>query len=378
MPRRGENIFKRKDGRWEGRYKVIPGPNKKAVYHSVYAHSYSEVRQKLEKKKAEAITPQQQFSQPLLFRELSEHWLKSVQINAKESTIVKYRNLLNKHILDYFGDIFVSDITTADINTFIQEKLLHGRLDGKGGLSAKSVADMVNVIKGILYYGRRMGMNIQCQNVTVPIQKDRTVLHVYKQTSSRDLQKFLIENASLRDIGILVCMYTGLRIGEICALQWENINLSEGTICVRQTMQRVQNMSAVSPRRTKIIITKPKSPSSIREIPIPDFLVDLLKPKQAEDPKAFLLTGKANEYIEPRNFQYYYKKVLENNAIPYLNFHSLRHSFATRCIESGIDAKIVSDLLGHSKVNITLDRYVHITMDMKKNSIQKLSTPISH
>lgn len=377
MPRRGENIYKRKDGRWEGRYKVMQGCGKKAVYHSVYAHSYNEVKKKLEKKKAENTYPQPFYSDSISFKELSEQWLKSVQVSAKESTVVKYRNLLDKHILDYFGKIIVSDITTEDIDAFIQEKLLYGRLDGKGGLSAKSVADITCIIKGILCYGKKLGILIRCQNITIPNKKDYTRLPVYKTTSRQNLEEILIQNASLRDLGILICMYTGLRIGEICALQWENINLSDGTICVHQTLQRVQNLSANPLTRTKIIVTEPKSPSSVREIPIPKFLVNLLAEKQTIDPKSYFLSGKSNEYIEPRNFQYYYKKVLERNNIPYMNFHSLRHTFATRCIESGIDAKIVSDLLGHSKVNITLDRYVHVTMDMKKNSIQKISTPIS-
>lgn len=376
MSRRGENIFKRKDGRWEGRYKVVLSSDKKPVYRSVYAHSYHEVKKKLEKAKAKSAIPRQEPSEAVSFRDLTEYWLKSVEMNAKESTMVKYRNLLNKHILDYFGDFHVSDITTMDLDTFVQEKLLYGRLDGKGGLASKTVADMVNIIKEILYYGKKRGIYIQCQNVTVPLKKNYSATHVYSQSNCRKLEECLIQNASLRDIGILVCMYTGLRIGEICALQWKHINLPGGTICVHQTLQRVQDMSSIPSQRTKIIITVPKSLSSVREIPIPEFLVKLLMDKQSDDPKAYLLTGKANEYIEPRNFQYYYRKVLKNNSIPYLNFHSLRHSFATRCIESGIDAKIVSDLLGHSKVSITLDRYVHVTMDMKKSSIQKLSAPI--
>lgn len=375
MPRRGENIFKRKDGRWEGRYKVQRIGEGKTFYRSVYAHSYNDVKQKLAEKKAETAQPQKVHMNPILFETLSEQWLNSVSISAKESTIVKYRNLLDNHIINKFGNMEVTNITALDIDIFIQQKLSCGRLDGKGGLSAKSVADIVSVMKEVLRYGKKNGMDILCQSITVPSKKEKPVLPVYGNENREKLEKYLIQSTDLRDIGILVCMYTGLRIGEICALRWENINLSEGIIRVYFTMQRVQDMSEDAEHKTKIVVTTPKSQSSMREIPIPEFLTTLLKNIEVDDPSAYFLTGKAGVYIEPRNYQYYYKKLLESNSIPYLNFHSLRHTFATRCIEAGVDAKTLSDILGHSKVNITLDRYVHVTMDMKRNGIKKLATP---
>lgn len=375
MPRRGENIFKRKDGRWEGRYKVQRIGEGKTFYRSVYAHSYNDVKQKLAEKKAETAQPQKVYMNPILFETLAEQWLNSVSISAKESTIVKYRNLLDKHIINRFGNMEVTNITTLDIDIFVQQKLSSGRLDGKGGLSAKSVADIVSVMKEVLRYGKKNGMDILCQSITVPSKKEKPVLPVYGNENREKLEKYLIQSTDLRDMGILICMYTGLRIGEICALRWENINLSEGIIRVYFTMQRVQDMSANAEHKTKIVVTAPKSQSSVREIPIPEFLVSVLKNVEAADPNAYFLTGKAGAYIEPRNYQYYYKKLLESNSIPYLNFHSLRHTFATRCIEAGVDAKTLSDILGHSKVNITLDRYVHVTMDMKRSGIKKLMTP---
>lgn len=375
MPRRGENIFRRKDGRWEGRYKFCDEAGRRTYYRSVYAHSYNDVKRKLKEKKADGADGKIFEPEPVVFRVLAEQWLQSVRISAKESTVVKYQNILNKHILAVFGNLKVTDITAPDIDAFIQQKLTHGRIDGKGGLSAKTVADIVSVVKEVLKYGKKNGMEILCQSVTMPIKKKKKTLPVYSSENRERLEQYLVQSDSLRDLGILLCMYTGMRIGEICALRWENIRLEEGIIRVYFTMQRVQDMSESAAQKTKIIVTTPKSQSSIREIPLPDFLIRLLREAEAEDPNAYFLTGKAGAYIEPRNYQYYYKQLLLSISIPYLNFHSLRHTFATRCIEAGVDAKTLSDILGHSKVNITLDRYVHVTMEMKRNSIQKLDVP---
>lgn len=182
---------------------------------------------------------------------------------------------------------------------------------------------------------------------------------------------YILDNPEPCNIGILVCLFTGLRIGEICALRWEDISLSEQTIYIHQTLQRIQNLSDNVPK-TKIIITTPKSACSIRTIPLPDELYNILI-KHQKASVGYLLTNDDNKFVEPRTLQNKFKKILKDIRITDTNFHTLRHTFATRCIELGFDIKSLSEILGHATVNITMNRYVHPTLEMKKENMQKLS-----
>lgn len=374
MPRRGENIFKRKDGRWEGRYKKGRKPNGRTIYGSVYARSYKSVKEKLEQKRSLPEVPPSKTEQ-ILFEEISGQWLRSVSISAKESTVVKYRNLLKNHILAEFGSRAVSSVSTVDLENFARKKLDAGRLDGKGGLSPKTVGDMLCVIHEILNYAKRQGMEIACSTAEVHIKKTRGALPVISRENQMILEQYLLKNESPRNTGILICLRMGLRIGEICALKWENILIEDQTIRIRSTMQRVQDIAEESEHRTKVITASPKSDSAARDLPIPDFLAGILKQNRVQNGDAYFLTGSASSFVEPRLYQSYFSRLLKEVQIPYINFHALRHTFATRCIEAGMDAKTLSELLGHSKVTITLERYVHITMEMKRKSMEKVTSP---
>ena len=173
------------------------------------------------------------------------------------------------------------------------------------------------------------------------------------------------------NIGILVCLFTGLRVGEICALHWEDISFSEQTLYVHQTLQRIQDKSC-SEKKTRIVLTTPKSACSIRTIPIPDPILKILNDHQTSR-KGFLLTNSETHFIEPRTMQNRFKIALKKSEIESANFHALRHTFATRCVELGFDVKSLSEILGHATVNITMNRYVHPTLEMKKNNMEKLS-----
>lgn len=377
MPRRGENIFKRKDGRWEGRYKKGKNSAGKTLYGSIYAHTYKEVRRKLDDKKTE-LTHNPQKSEVLLFRDASSQWMQMLHINLKESTIVKYQNLLKNHILPQFGTYEISSITTSDLEKFVYQKMQQGRLDGGGGLSGKTVKDMMTVVYGILRYAQKNNITLSCSVAGIPIRKTEQVLPIITCENLDILEQYLHENESLRNIGVLICLYMGLRIGELCALQWKNILLEEKIIRVYFTMQRLQKLSENSEVKTKIVITPPKSELSTREIPIPDFLAEILKKYEVKNGEAFFLTGKDNSFIEPRTYQAYFSRLIEKVNVPHVNFHALRHTFATRCIDAGVDAKTLSEILGHSKVNTTLERYVHITMDMKRKNMEKMTDIYVH
>ena len=183
------------------------------------------------------------------------------------------------------------------------------------------------------------------------------------------LTEYLLDDMDFIKLGIYLSLFTGIRIGELCALKWENINLYEKMLYVKKTMQRIQTYDML--QKTKVIISSPKSACSLREIPLPDFLCNMLKKyKRADD--YFLLSGSVQEYVEPRALQYKFKKIIKDCGLTDVNFHALRHTFATRCVEAGFEIKTLSEILGHSSVKITLDRYVHSSMELKRKNMEKL------
>ena len=174
--------------------------------------------------------------------------------------------------------------------------------------------------------------------------------------------------------GTLFALYTGIRIGELCALQWEDVSLQSATLKVQKTLQRIQDTTKGASSKTKIVITEPKSKCSIRDIPIPKFLVEIAR-HFSDSPKAYILTGDKLKYTEPRTVQNHFKKYIDSCGIERANFHALRHTFATRCIELGFEIKSLSEILGHANVNITLNRYVHSSFDLKSANMNKLALP---
>ena len=184
------------------------------------------------------------------------------------------------------------------------------------------------------------------------------------------IRKYAI-NSNISELGILLCLYTGMRIGEICALKWSDIDLNTQLISVNKTLYRIKNPAGNNPK-TIIIIDAPKSRNSIRKIPIPPFMITRLSDmKNNCFADSYFLTC-SNNHTEPRAYRERYKNFLKSVDVPYRNFHVLRHTFATECIRCGIDVKTVSELLGHSSVKITLDRYVHPSIEDKCRQLQKL------
>ena len=183
------------------------------------------------------------------------------------------------------------------------------------------------------------------------------------------LEHYLLQSNDLTKYGILLALYSGMRIGEICALKWSNINLKSGTVSVCQTLQRLQDRE--NKGKTKIYISEPKTQSSKRIIPIPDFLTELLKTIQPQNNHTFLLTGTKSP-IEPKTLENAFKRCLKKCNIPRINFHILRHTFATRCVELGFDMKSLSEILGHASMGTTLSIYAHPTLECKRNNMKKL------
>ncbi len=360
MARRGENIYRRKDGRWEGRYKNGFKPDGKTKYASVYGKSYSEVRSVLIQKRMQ-IREEMPICR-LKFGEIIQAWLKSIKNTVKESTYANYLMKTEKHILPRIGGILYDKLTAEILNDFVAERI-------ESGLSAKYVSDISVLIKSAAKFAHRQyGYADKAELMSLPKKCKPDEKRLLNTSEQNTLNSYLINNATSSNIGILLSAATGIRIGELCALKWSDFDFEKSIVTVSRTMQRIRNRDG---NGTKIIVTSPKSRTSLREIPIPDFMKKTLA-EMRTDADSFVLTGNTKS-TEPRTIQYRFKSILKRLNLPQINFHSLRHMFATKCVSLGIDVKTLSEILGHSSVKITLDRYVHSSMSRKQSCMKLFS-----
>ena len=349
MSKRGENIYKRKDGRWEGRYKCGYKDNGKTCYRSVYAKTYQEVRERLVKLKLSAVNVFSSGKRTV--EELLDEWLKAVRLKVKASTYACYKMKVVKHILPVFGGLLYEKLNVNDIHNFTESKL-------KSGLSAKYVCDIIVVFKSMAKYVSKVhGYANQLENVMLP-KKEKNNMKLLSKSEQEKLCQYVMGKTDSTKLCVLLSYYTGLRIGEICGLKWEDIDVANGFLQVNRTVQRIYENKA-----TKLIITSPKSRSSARVIPIPQFLQKIIAHHKTFN-SAYVLSG-TEKLIEPRTLQYRFKSLLKKANLPSINYHALRHMFATNCIELGFDVKTLSEILGHATVETTLNRYVHSSMERK-------------
>ncbi len=375
MSRRGENIRKRKDGRWEGRIPIFNEDNKIIKYQSVYAHSYKDVKALMkQKQQQEQGQIKKKELQIFTMQMLCEKWLDEIQVFVKQSTYARYKQLVDKHILLQLASLDISKITDEKVSVFIRNKIISGRLDGKGGLSPKTIQDIFTVLKQILSYGYKKGYAPLLDYDFIKLKAEQNSFSVFSVNEQAQLVSYLRYNLSLETLGILLCLYTGIRVGELCALNWNDIDMQNSVLHINKTLQRIQNTDKNINTKTIVIIDKPKSNKSIRDIPIPDFLWQLLfvySQKYSKD--AYFLTGKINQYTEPRVMQYKFKTYLKNAGLADRNIHALRHTFATRAVEQKMDVKTLSEILGHSSVKFTLEKYVYSSYDLKIESMEKMA-----
>ena len=374
MPKAGRNIYKRKDGRWEGRY--IKGYNEsgKAVYGFVYAKTYKNVKHKLLTAQSGVLLNRSTSDNKLTFADVSQKWLLKTSLTVKQSTYARYAYVLGKHILPTLGGYRLHKLTTDDIDRFTQGKLTSGRADKKGGLSPKTVRDILTMVKSIIGFAEKEKLMVK-SGLTVTYPKGKPPeTRVISRQEQEILEKYLYANLNSAEFGVLLSLYTGLRIGEICALQWGDISLSKQIISVNRTMQRVKNTDSEAETKTRILTDTPKSKYSLRDIPVPNFIMaDIIKfaPKPY-NANAYFLTGRSDSFTEPRAYQEFFAKCVKSSGITPINYHGTRHTFATRCIEAGVDVKSLSQILGHANVNITLNRYVHPSFEQKRQNMMKL------
>lgn len=303
--------------------------------------------------------------------DIAVRWLENSKLRVKESTYVKYRNQVDNHILPVLGGEKLCEFTTFKVENFVRESIQSGKKNGRGGLSGKTVKDMLAVLKSICLYGEQSGYDIPCRMELVRIHCTVKEPLILDRKQCDQFEEYLFRDDDPMKTGIILSLYMGLRIGEVCALKREHIRYEEQVLRVRFTMQRIQDFDGEG-AKTKVIVTEPKSRNGVRDIPIPDFLMDRLYRYEELPDNIYLLTGRTDKFIEPRTMENTFKRFLADCRIQGVTFHALRHTFATRCIERGFDVKTLSEILGHSNANITLNRYVHSSMEMKKENMGKL------
>ena len=369
MSRTGENIYKRKDGRWEGRF-IQKDKKGAAHYHSVYARSYREVKDKLRNAKSE-FEKRQVNSQNRAgnVTELSSLWINAISQSLKETTVIKYKDLLRCYILPAFGKCELSEITNEQLSDFGNELLLKGG-EQKKGLSGSTVREVMSIMNSIRIYAMKHDGYVIYTPECINIKCGMANIRVLSADEEKILLNYLCAHINPANLGILLCLFTGIRIGEVCALKWDDFDFDIERVKITKTMQRIRRQDTAE-NKTEIRILKPKSECSVRTIPIPDCLRLLLMEYRREG--AYILTGEKEKFMEPRALQYRFKAVLKKCGLEDANFHTTRHTFATRCVEKGFDIKCLTEILGHANVSITLNRYVHPAMKLKEENMELLS-----
>lgn len=360
MARKGENIYKRKDGRWEGRYRKNRNEQGRLVYGYIYGYKYREVKRELEKLKAEYILPMQDTS---IFQgtleEWTDYWLNHLIIRTiKQSTHASYQTKMKKHVLPYLGKKKLAHIRKNDISDlliYLADK----------GLSVATIHNVLTILKSAM--NRALFENAilenPCNGISLPTirKKDIAILSLEDQ---RKLEQVALQND--QGFPVIIALYTGLRIGEISGLTWADIDLENQTIQIVRTVQRISVSGKA--KKTEIIFDSPKSQNSIRKIPIAKNLLAYLISRKEESISEYVVNYKKS-FAEPRLINYWFKKIVSQAEIAPIHFHSLRHTFATRCIENGIDVATLSSLLGHQSIKLTLDTYTNSLWKTRENAM---------
>ena len=296
-------------------------------------------------------------------REIAEAWKEYKRPYVKQSTMAAYVLILENHVLPEFGDN--DSLYEHDVQAFVLKKIEHG-------LSAKSVKDILIVLKMVMKFGvKNEWMNHYEWDIKFPVNSQPKELEVLSVANHKKILDYVQHNFTFMSLGIYISLSTGLRIGEICALKWSDINVADGKITVQRTIERIYMVEGEK-KHTQLVINTPKTVNSCREIPISKELLAMVKPmKKVVNADFYVLTNE-DKPTEPRTYRNYYNRLMEKLDIPKLKYHGLRHSFATRCIEAGCDYKTVSVLLGHSNISTTLNLYVHPNMEQKKRCINKM------
>lgn len=366
MPKKGLNIHKRCDGRWEGRYKSETSPN----YTSVYGKTYAETRDKLYALISAKAVPEQK-SVERTFSEILLIWMDNNKLRLKGATEHKYRTLIDRHIMPELGELKISEVNAVKINDFLARKLCSGRLENGQTLSPAYVRTMALLIGAVMRFATEAEYCPPLKTGIIKPVPEKKELQILSREEQNRLERYIFEHPDPTSLGALMSLYAGLRIGEVCALLWDDIDLGRGLIHIRHTVARVRNTDPTATSSTVLILDSPKTASSVRDIPIVSALLDPLSEKKRSGASGYFVSGDGR-FVSPRTYEYRFHRLLAESGVKQVNYHVLRHTFATRCVEAGMDVKSLSELLGHASVGITLNTYVHSSMERKREQLELL------
>ena len=298
------------------------------------------------------------------FSKIVALWKEDKKQYVKRSTFAANTLLIENHILPTFGEMAL--VEEQDVQTFVFRKL-------NEGLSHKTIKDILIVLKMILRFGAKNQMTEYRQiDIKFPTERDKHSIDILNRSHQKQIMEYIRLHFTFKNLGIYICLSAGMRIGEICALTWDDLDVENGIIHVRKTIQRIYVIEEHR-KYTEVILDTPKTKNSIREIPMTKNLLKMIRPiKKIVNGNFYVLTNEPKP-TEPRTYRNYYKQFMQSLGLPLMKFHGLRHSFATRCIESKCDYKTVSVLLGHSNISTTLNLYVHPNLEQKKRCMEQMS-----
>ena len=382
------SIRKRANGKWEARYSDGRTPDGRQIQRSVYGDTRKEVAEKLheilyQKQIGTYVPPQN-----ILLKDWLIQWMSNyAAISVRPSTYISYEGYVHNHIIPVLGAIQLQQITPVLIQNFYNQRYESGRTDGKGGLSAKTIRNLHNMLHQAFEQAKINGMILHnpTDNAVIPKQTKREM-----RVLSVEEQNRLLQFIHLHRLGfaILFDLATGLRIGELCALKWSDVNFNKQAIKISRTLQRIKKSigeKVSEGGNTALLEGNVKTNSGFREIPIPDNVFSMLmqhKAIQEQEKICYAGIYQDNGYIfampmgtcvEPHTMRDALNYLLAAAGIEHANFHALRHTFATRAIENGVNVKTLSDILGHSQVQITMDLYCHTSLDLMRDSMNKLA-----
>ncbi|WP_430601990.1 hypothetical protein IGJ02_002172 [Enterococcus sp. DIV0724b] len=369
MSKRGENIYKRKDGRWEGRYRKGRNKEGRIIYGYVYGKQYNEAKEKLSKKNADySIYGETVVQEEMMVDEWLNYWLNILMKNRiKPSTYSNYRGRIRRHLSPFFKNKQLSELETADIDRFIYSLYL-------SELSPNTIRSIISMLRSALKKAvndNRISKN-PCQGVLLPALTKPKIKSLDRKQQKKLEQIALYKKECSAEI---IALYTGMRIGEISGLKWEDIDFKHNKIFVKRTISRIP--SVTEPHKTEIIIGKPKSINGERAIPISKNLKRYLLEKKQKSTSIFVISCK-NSFTEPRIINYRFKKIVEESKIGPVHFHALRHTFATRCVESGIDIATLSKILGHASTKMTLDIYTDSLWETRRSAMMVIDRQLNY
>ena len=305
----------------------------------------------------------------MLYKEWLSSWLENyVQPSAKQRTYTRYKEIVDQHIVTQLGELDLSEITPYILQCYVTELLKCGNLRTGKGLSANSVNSIITVIQNTLKTAYSLGFVSEYagDKIKRPRSSEKKV-ECFSLSEQKKIELYILNGENTRFFGVLLCLYTGLRIGELLALEWSDIDINKGELRVNKTCHYGKDENGVFGRITDI----PKTQSSIRTIPIPKQLMPYLREEKKKSRSTHIVSNGSN-HISIRSYQRSFSTLLKKVGVKHRGFHSLRHTFATRALECGMDVKTLSEILGHKSPTVTLNRYAHSLMEHKKEMMNKV------